>query len=103
MSERQTLDGMAGFLLRILGDIVHDTRRDDGGRVWFRFRLDPVNNLKDSIRNYVKVHNKTYKSGFSVAFPDKGFRMRLTKASRSSRKNGQPSARDRERHRDHER
>ncbi len=92
---KRGLEDMNGFLLRVLGDLVYDVRRDREGNIWYRFRHNPSQDLKDSMRQYLRAYNQEHKVSVSVAFPKK-FRLRLRERSRSQRRSARPKAKDQE-------
>jgi hypothetical protein len=87
------LEAMTGFLLKVLGDVVHQTARDREGAMWFQFRQDPSPDLKTNMHRYLKDYNNEHKTKFSVSFP-KPFRMQLREGRRSKRGTARPGSTD---------
>lgn len=96
MASKLGLDTMNGFLLKVLGPLVHQVRRDQDGGIWYQFCQNPDEQLKSSMRQYLKDYNKEHGTRLSVAFPKK-FRLRLREraAPRGKKGTARPKAKGR--------
>lgn len=79
MSSNSGLECIHGIVTRCVGDVVHESRRADGG-IWYRTSIDHTEGFKSALRALVKAHNTHRGSSVSVSFPNP-YRFKLTPAA----------------------
>lgn len=67
---------MSGFLLRVYGELVAETRTDADGTIWYRFAYSPSPRLQEATKLFIRDHNKMFRTSYRAAFP-KAFKMTL--------------------------
>lgn len=90
-SEKMGLLGMTGFFLGLLGSAVSESRSGSDGATWFRFGMEPLPQLRDSAKKFLKAYNAEHGTKFAVSFAP--YRMVLREGRRSPKKSARRSAR----------
>lgn len=75
---------MSGFLMRTYGDVISEARTGEDGAIWYRLAVKPMARLKDATHAYLRDHNRTFGTGYTVRYP-KPYRMVLAARGRARR------------------
>ena len=102
MSLKIGLDVMTGILLKVLGELVHQTARDQEAGMWFQLRMSASPDLRTNLNRYLKDYNAENKTKFSASFP-KPFRMILREGSQRPEGTARRGAKGRGRNQDPQR
>lgn len=82
MPEHRGLELLTGTLLKICGDLVAATHREELGLL-VKMKISHSDTFRSTLKDYVKNYNATNKTSLSVSFP-KPFIVRLRAAERTA-------------------